>query len=225
MKIKDLELKEQPREKLKREGVNKISDLDLITILIKSGNKYKSCIDISKEILERINNLNNLVDLNINSFRDIKGLGETKILELISAIELGKRVYTKKERDIKQYTNPKIIYENIKEIFIGKKQECFYCLYLDNKAKLIEMKLLFMGTINQSLIHPRDIFREACLLSAYSIIMVHNHPSNDIEPSNADIEITNKILESSKMLGIYLQDHIIVGDNNYYSFYENGFIK
>ena len=106
--------------------------------------------------------------------------------------------------------------------FDDKEQEYFYCLYLDNRKKLKKKKLLFIGTINYSVVHPREIFKEAYMIGAVSIIIIHNHPTGDVNPSHQDIETTKKIIEVGKLLGIKIDDHVIVGQNNYYSFFENG---
>ena len=147
-------------------------------------------------------------------------------MELMAAIELGKRIYLNKEINYQEKLNdPKIIYQKNLYLFKGKKQEYFYCLYLDNKNHLIERKLLFMGTINRSVVHPREIFKEAYLLSASALICLHNHPSGDIVPSIEDIELTKTLVDIGRLQGIKVLDHLIVCDNGYYSFYDNGIIE
>ena len=121
----------------------------------------------------------------------------------------------------KELTSPKEIYEYTKYLFHNKKQEYFYALYFNSKQQLLSTKLLFIGTINQSITHPREVFKEAYLLSASSIICLHNHPSNDTTPSKADISFTKALIEIGKIQNIPILDHIIVGDDNYYSFYEH----
>ena len=125
-----------------------------------------------------------------------------------------------KDKNKLKLKNAKDIYDEMKYLFYGKKQEYFYCLYFNNKLELIERKLLFMGTINRSIVHPREIFKHAYLNSASSIVCIHNHPSNDIKPSKEDIYLTRQLIEIGKMNGILIADHIIVGDDNYYSFFE-----
>ncbi len=213
-------MEELPREKLIKYGVNKLTDSELLAIIIRSGSKNNSVFDISKEILKEIKSINNLQELSINSFNNIKGLGKVKKIELISCIELGKRIYLDNHQK-KNYTVIKDVYDDNIDLFYNKKQELFYCLYLDNKNKLIEKKLLFIGTINQSIVHPREIFKEAYLVSASKIICMHNHPSGDINPSSEDYSLTKKLIEIGNLLGIKVIDHIIVGDHNYYSFYDN----
>ena len=221
MRIKDLPVLERPRERLINYGVENISNEDLLAIIIKTGTKDKSVKDLAQEILIKLHDINNLNNINYNTFFDIKGLGHVKTIELIAAIELGKRICIEKEKiDICTYNKSIIIYENNKYLFKNKKQEYFYCLYLDNKNKLIERKLLFMGTINRSIVHPREIFKEAYLTSASGIICIHNHPSGDITPSMEDIYLTKSLISIGKIQGINIIDHIIIGENNYYSFYD-----
>ena len=144
-----------------------------------------------------------------------------KAIELLAAIELGKRINYKTEEKKKKLNNPEVIFQEMRYLFIDKKQELFYCLYLNEKQELIERKLLFMGTVNKSITHPREVFKEAYRLSASSIICMHNHPSNDLRPSKSDLEFTTSLVEIGKLQGIPVVDHIIVGDSSFYSFYEH----
>lgn len=223
MKIKEMPLYERPRERLIKYGSKNISNEDLIAIIIKSGCKENSVKDIALLILKRIQTINNLEDININTFKNIKGLGKVKIIELMASIELGRRIFLEKNINNNEvFNDPKKIYEENYHLFKGLKQEYFYCFYLDNKNKLIERKLLFMGTINRSIVHPREIFKEAYLHSATSIICMHNHPSGDVEPSMEDINFTKSLVEIGRLQGINIIDHIIVSDSHYYSFYNEG---
>ena len=220
MKIKDLPICDRPRERLINVGVENISNEELLAIILKTGTKDKSVKVLASEVLSKINSLNNLEMININTFKDISGLGKVKTIELMAAIELGKRIFIKNENNKKiKYDNPDNIYKENLYLFKGRKQEYFYCLYLDSKNNLIERKLLFMGTINRSIVHPREIFKEAYLSSASKIICMHNHPSGDITPSIEDIRLTKSLIEIGKLQGITLADHLIISDDNYYSFY------
>ena len=149
-----------------------------------------------------------------------------KAIELVASIELGKRMYLGNDNNNRlSLSNPEEIYKSSKYLFYDKKQEYFYCLYFDNKQRLIERKLLFMGTINKSIVHPREIFKEAYLLSASSIVCMHNHPSGDVNPSVEDIELTKALVEIGKVANIPIIDHIVVSNNSYYSFYENSILR
>lgn len=221
-KFKNLPECEKPRERFIKYGKENISIEDLIAIILKTGTKDISVKQLANNLLSEIREIENLKTINLNKLIEIKGIGKAKGIELLSAIELGRRVFYEKElNDKKELTDPFIIYNYFNPLFKHKKQEEFYALYLDNKKKYIDKKLLFKGTINSSLIHPREIFKEAYLLSASFIICIHNHPSGDINPSIQDITVTETLCEIGKIHGIYIIDHIIIGHNKYYSFYEN----
>ena len=220
MKIREIPKEERPRERLVKYGACNISNEELLAILIKTGTKKNSVKDIAGLVLKKIENLNNLENINMNTFIDISGLGKIKTIELMAAIELGRRIFLmKNNKENTIYDNPDIIYQDNLFLFLGKKQEHFYCLYLDNRNKLIERKLLFMGTLNRSIVHPREIFKEAYLTSASKIVCMHNHPSGDITPSPEDIYLTKSLIEIGKLQGIMVADHLIMSDENYYSFY------
>jgi DNA repair protein RadC len=220
IKIKDIPINERPRERLIKYGVNSLSNEDLISIILKNGCRDYNVKELSSIILNRMGDITNLRNLSINN-NDIKGLGTVKIVELLAAIELGKRVYYEKEKINIKLNNTTVIYNYFKDIFIGENQENFYAIYLNTKSMLISYKLLFRGTINMSCVHPREVFKHAVLESAYSIIIMHNHPSNDTTPSMQDEEVTYSLMELGKMMGIPVLDHIIFGKDNYYSFYEH----
>ena len=219
--IRDLPLFERPRERLIRYGVNSLSNEELLSIVLKTGTKSSSVKEVSNVLLKEIGDISNLRDIPINKLIKVKGIGKVKAVTLLAAIELGKRVYESKDEINIKLDSSKLIYNFIKKDLVYKKQEYFYCLYLDSQKYLIEKKLLFIGTLNHTSVHPREIFKNAYLLSADSIILIHNHPSNIVLPSKDDLLFTKKIIEIGKINGINVIDHIIIGNNNYYSFYEN----
>lgn len=222
MKLKKLPDEEKPRERMLKYGKESISINELIEIVLKSGTKKHGLKEISHNILSSVNNIKELKDMEVNSFMNIEGVSRIKAIELIAAIELGRRVYEDDcYREMVELTNPATIINYFHSLFKNKKQEYFYVVYLDNQKKYIDKKLLFKGTVNYSLVHPREIFKEAYMLSASYIVCIHNHPSGNASPSNNDIEITKIIKEIGNMHGIGLIDHIIVGVNNYYSFFED----
>ena len=221
MLIKDMKENERPREKLLKIGVNNLSDEELLAIILKTGSKGYSSKDIAISLLENVGGINNLKNISINSLNNIKGIGKVKKIELLSILELGKRIYLKRNNIKKKYIDPYYIYLDNKSLFYGLKQEYFYVFYLDNKKNLIERKLLYMGTINKSLVHPREVFKYAYILSASGIICMHNHPSGDVIPSNSDIELTKTLVEIGRIQGIEILDHLVVSDEKYFSFYEN----
>ena len=172
--------------------------------------------------MSSVNNINEFKDMEVNTLMNIEGMSKIKAIELVAAIELGRRVYMEDNyKQLVELTNPGAIINYFHGLFKDKKQEYFYVVYLDNQKKYIDKKLLFKGTVNYSLVHPREIFKEAYMLSASYIVCIHNHPSGDASPSNNDIEITRKIKEISNIHSIVFIDHIIIGNNNYYSFFED----
>ena len=219
-KIKELPTNERPRERLKSVGVNNLTDKEILSIILKTGTKDKNVNELSLDILNKYK-LFDLKNITINELTSIKGIGEVKAIELLSAIELGKRIFLRDSKKLLKLDNASKIYESSKYLFNGLKQEYFYCYYFNNKQELINKKLIFIGTINSATTHTREIFKEAYLLSASSIVCLHNHPSNDTTPSKADILFTEHLIKTGNIQGIPVLDHIIVGDNNYYSFYDN----
>ena len=221
MKLKEMPQTERPREKLLKYGKENLSDSELLAIILKTGSKGENVCNLSLKILNQIKNLENLKNINLETLTNIKGVGLAKGIELLALTELSKRIYYKQTTTKKEkYNNPKIIYENNKYLFDNLKQEHFYCLYLNNNKQLIERKLLFMGTINKSVVHPREIFKEAYKLSASSIICIHNHPGGNKNPSLEDINLTKTLVKIGQINGIPVLDHLIVTEDDYYSFYE-----
>ena len=220
LKIKDIPKNERPRERLLKYGVENLSNEELLSIIIKTGTKDYSVKAISQILLNELKDIKNLKTITLNKLTNIKGIGKVKAIELLASIELGKRVFEKEKKIEIKLNNSSIIYEYFKDKFINEKQENFYAIYLDSKSNLIAYKLLFKGTLNSSCVHPREIFKYAHLESAYSIIVMHNHPSGDSTPSKEDEKTTKTLMEIGKLMSIPIVDHIIFGKDNYFSFYE-----
>lgn len=223
MKVKDLPLKERPRERLMEYGKENLSNEELLSIILKTGNGKLSVKEVSNNVLNYFNGINNLKDATKEQLQQIKGIGLVQALTLLSVVELGKRIYMNDNfSDKLLLTSSNSIYNYMKYQLYDKKQEYFYCLYVNQRKELIERKLLFMGTLNRSVVHPREVFKNAYLCSASGIICVHNHPSGNVNPSREDIRLTNSLVELGQVNGIPIIDHVIIGDNDYYSFYEDG---
>lgn len=224
--IKDVPQDERPRERLVKYGAKNLSTSDLIAIILKTGTRDYSSKYLASEVLKLVKDVSDLKKLSLSKLISINGIGAVKAIEFLAALELGRRVYESKplENDLRCNSAHKI-FDHFKSEFSGVNQEYFYCLYLNSQKKLIDKKLLFKGTLNKSLIHPREVFKEAYLSSAAYIICIHNHPSGNVIPSNDDINITNTLVEIGYIQKIPVIDHIIIGENNYYSFYENGLIE
>lgn len=213
---------DKPRERLYNYGSEYLSNEELISIILKTGSKNYSVKEVALKLLETVGSIDKLKDIGISTLTNIEGIGRVKAIELKAAIELGRRVYINKSEDKIKLNNAISIYDYFKDVLGDKKQEYFYCVYLDTKGNYLGKKCLFIGTINNSLVHPREIFKEAYLLSANGIICVHNHPSGDASPSKEDMLITMKIKEIGIIHGINLIDHVIISNNSYYSFFDNG---
>ncbi len=159
--------------------------------------------------------------MTLSKLTNIKGIGKVKAIELLCAIELGKRVNVERKKINKKIRNSSEAYNYINSKFLYKTKEYFYVIYLDSKSNIIENKLLFIGGLNECVIDIREIFKHAHLLSAASFICVHNHPSGDVTPSKNDDIYTIELIKIGKLQKILLKDHIIIGNNKYYSYYEN----
>ena len=226
MKFKDIPDNEKPRERLFLYGSDKLSNEELLCIILKTGTKKYSVKEVASNLLSKIGNVKNLKDIGVNTLMDIEGIGKVKAIELRAIIELGMRIYKLEDiNSLVYFTSAIDIYKYFVSIYKEIYQEEFYCVYLDNKKKYLDRKKLFIGSINKSIVHPREIFKNAYLLSASYIICLHNHPGGDPSPSHEDIDLTMKLYEIGIIHSIPLLDHIIIGKDNYFSFYENGYFK
>lgn len=222
MKFRELPNEDKPRERLKLFGVESLSNEELLMIILKSGTKKYSVKELALEILKISEGISNMKNMTYQKLKTIDGIGEVKAIELVAIVELSRRIYMEKNAfDVIKCTDPETIIYYFNSLFKDKMQEEFYVIYLDNKKNYLDKMKLFVGSINTSTVHPREIFKNAYLLSASFIICIHNHPSGDPTPSREDIEFTNKLYEISNIHAIYLIDHIIIGRDCYYSFYEN----
>ena len=223
MKIKSIPITDRPRERLLEKGSSNLSNEELISIILNNGNKKNSVKEISNSLLEHIKDIRELKNMNYQELLKIKGIGNAKACILLALIELSNRMnQSVNTLNNKKFNNPEIIFDYYKNKFQNEMQENFYCVYLDKKKRIIKSKLLFKGTLDRSVVHPREIFKEAYLLSASSLICIHNHPSGSIEPSSEDLFLTKMLKEIGEIMGIKVEDHIIIGKEKYYSFFENG---
>ena len=222
VKIMDIPRSDRPMERLIENGVETLSNEELIAILLKTGTKGNSAKELSGLLLSKIGGIKKLNDINFEFLNSFKGIGKSKACILLSSIELSKRINREIDtiKNIK-LNNSELVYKFYKDKIGYKKQEYFYCVYLDNQKRVIEDKLLFIGTVNYSVVHPREIFKEAYSLGASAIICIHNHPGGVPLPSSQDIEVTNNLVNVGKLLGIKIVDHIIICKDKYYSFLEN----
>ena len=222
VKMKEIPINDRPMERLIENGVETLNNEELIAIILKTGTKGNSAKELGSLLLSKIGGIKKLNDVNFEYLNSFKGIGKSKACILLASIELCKRINREVDtiKNLK-LNNSELVYKFYKDKIGNKKQEYFYCVYLDNQKRVIEDKLLFIGTINYSVVHPREIFKEAYLLGASAIICIHNHPGGMSFPSKQDIEVTNNLVEVGKILGIKVVDHIIICKDKYYSFLEN----
>lgn len=213
-----------PREKLIKYGVKNLEEYELLSIILGFGSNSENVFDLSKRILEELNSIRDLLDLSYEELTNIKGIKSAKATKIIASIELAKRIFSYKSEDV-FLDNPKEIYRVFKYDFIGLKHEEFMVLFLDKRVRLIKKKMFSKGNNNLVLIDIKEIFNEAIKCSCCSLVLLHNHPSDYLVPSDSDINTTNRIISAGKLLEIDVLDHIIIGSNSYYSFLENDLIK
>ncbi|MDD4595511.1 MAG: DNA repair protein RadC [Candidatus Izemoplasmatales bacterium] len=217
--IKEMPLAERPRERLEKYGAQALSTCELIAIILHTGTTSASAIEIAQDIIFEIKEASTLKDITIAELSCFRGVGKAKAITLLAALELGKRALTEEKEKI-QLSTSLDVFNLLKDDLAALKQEVMVALYLDLKGRLIAKKQLFVGGINQSLIHPREIFKYAVKYSAYSIILVHNHPSGDPEPSQQDLDVTEVICEAGNLMQIKVVDHVIIGKNRFVSINE-----
>ena len=210
----ELEDIDKPREKLIKKGAKALKDYELVAILLGSGVKGKDVLKLSKEIVKLFKEDFN--SLSLDKLLQIHGLGVAKASQILSAIELSRRYLIKQNKTI---TSPKDIYDELREYY-DKKQEYFLCFYLDGANNICQKRVITIGTLTKSLVHPREVFAPAIEHRCASIIVAHNHPSNNLEPSSADLAVTEKLKKSGEILGIELIDHIIFSKDGYISLKE-----
>lgn len=224
IKLKDVPKEERPRERLLQLGATHLSNKELLAILIGSGTREASVMDLSQRLLMHFEGMKLLNDATIEELTAIKGIGPAKGVVILAAIELGKRM--NQYRPMEPYTikSPEDGANYVMEEMRQLPQEHFVVLFLDTKNQVIHQQTIFIGTLNSSVVHPREIFREAVRRSAASIICIHNHPSGDPTPSHEDIQVTRRLVEASKIMGIDLLDHIIIGNLKFVSLKEKGYV-
>jgi len=227
LKIKELPKDSRPREKLLEKGPAALSDAELIAILLRTGTRNCNVIDLANFILKEKDGLANLAVSSLESILNLtkgKGIGKDKAAVLAAAFELSRRInISDRYKTSYSLTSPEIVSKFILETRDLMK-EAFYVICLNSSNKVIKTYKITEGTLDASLVHPREIFKAAIDSLAKSIILVHNHPSGNLQPSGEDISITKKIIEAGKILEIKVLDHIIVGGGSYYSFFENGIV-
>lgn len=219
--IKDLPISERPREKLYSYGVQSLSNAELLAIIIRTGHQEDTAVDVAQRILNLDNKgLPFLTGVKLEQLTEIKGIGKCKAAQILAAIEIGKRINRWRADDKVRITSPMVIANLVMDEMRYLDKEHFNVALLDTKNQVLSIENISIGTLNASIVHPRDVFSIAIKKNANAIILLHNHPSGDPQPSNEDINITHRLSDVGNLVGIKVLDHIIIGDNRYVSFKE-----
>jgi DNA repair protein RadC len=219
MKIKDLPDSSKPRERFLKFGKEALSDAELFAIILRTGIINENVVDMSNRLIKEYS-LEKLFDCSLKELQEIKGIGPGKAMQILAISELGKR-YNNSKSPVKKITSAKDVYNYFKEKLKDEKQENFYVLILNNANNIIKEELISKGVLDAAIIHPREVFKPAIKNSASKIILIHNHPSGNPEPSKEDLEITKQLIEAGKLLDIKVLDHVIVGDEKWWSWVED----
>ena len=213
MKIKDLSRVDMPREKLAKYGTKKLKDYELLAVLLGSGIQGMNVLELSKRVLQKVHVIG-IQKITLKDMQGIKGLGSAKAAQVCALIELGNRLSNEQEIKI---LSGKDVWNMCSDIRDSKKEHVVV-FYLDTQHNILDRRIVSVGIVNMSLVHPREVFEPAIALGASSILLAHNHPSGEVEPSREDKRVTQRLLDAAKILDIELKDHVIVSKNSYRSF-------
>ncbi len=222
--IKDIPREDRPRERLIELGAGQLSNQELLAILLGSGTKQESVTSLAQRLLIHFEGVILLKDATIEELTAIRGIGAAKAVLILSAIELGRRIQQMKPVERYIIRSPEDGADFVMEEMRELKQEHFIVLFLNTKNQVLHRQTIFIGSLNASIVHPREVFKEAVKRSAASIICAHNHPSGDPTPSQEDIQVTRRLQECGKMIGIELLDHLVIGDRKFISLKEKGYL-
>jgi DNA repair protein RadC len=220
-----LPLDDRPREKLILRGVQNLTDAELIAILLRSGTKGKSVLSVAQELINKNKNLAVLASLSLSSLLKTNGIGKDKAATLLAAFEINRRIESQsKWLSEKKITSPKDVGDIFIPLLRDEVKEKFILVCLNSANKIIKYEVISVGNLNSSVVHPREIFKAAIENNSASVILIHNHPSGNPEPSSEDISVTKKIVESGKILDIPVFDHLIIAGNSFTSFIDKRII-
>lgn len=223
IRILDMQKDERPRERLVKNGAGSLSDSELLAIILRTGSKQENVLNLSQRILSRYN-LKQLSQTNLPQLMDINGIKESKAAQIAACFEIARRLESFNEDAKPRINSPLDVYRRIYPKMREQKKEMFIELCLDTKNQIIKEDTISIGSLNANIVHPREVFKVALSQSAAHIIVAHNHPSGDPTPSREDIEITKKLIEAGKIIGIEVLDHVIIGDGQHFSMKEAGHI-
>ncbi|AXN41657.1 DNA repair protein RadC [Peribacillus butanolivorans] len=224
MQMRDYPKEEMPRERFLQDGPQSLSNQELLALLLRTGTKEESVLQLSSRLIKSFEGLRLLKEASVEEMTGIKGIGEAKAIQILASVELGRRIQKLNDPDRYVIRSPEDGANYCMEEMRFLTQEHFVCLYLNTKNQVLHKTTVFIGSLNASIVHPREVFKEAFRRSAASIICLHNHPSGDPSPSREDIEVTKRLVECGKIIGIEVLDHIIIGEHKYVSLKEKGYL-
>ncbi len=224
MLIRDFPKDERPRERFLQDGAQSLSNQELLALLLRTGTQNESVMQLSNKLISHFEGLRLLKDASVEEMISIRGIGEAKAIQILAAVELGRRISNFTDQDRYVIRSPEDCANYCMNDMRFLTQEHFVCLYLNTKNQVLHKQTIFIGSLNSSIVHPREVYKEAFRRSAASIICVHNHPSGDPTPSREDIEVTKRLAECGKIIGIDILDHVIIGDKKYVSLKEKGYL-
>ncbi len=222
--IHDLPKAERPRERLASLGPEALSGQELLALIIGRGIPGKSAVNIAQELLSAFGNLNAVSRATVEQLSCVKGIGLAKAVQIKAAFELGRRQDLAPEVGQYSISDPSVLVKAIRKSIQDKAKEHFKAILLNTRNKIVAISTISVGTLNSSLVHPREVFKDALAHSASSIILAHNHPSDDPEPSDDDISVTRRLVEAGRLMGIDVLDHIIITRQGYTSLKEKGLL-
>lgn len=222
--LRDVPNEDRPRERMMTVGAEALSHAELLAILLRTGTKRESAVTLASRILTECGSLRGLVDMSIEEMTTIRGIGPAKAVQLRAGIELGRRLSRSRQGELPTIRKPSDAANLMMEELRYLKKEHFICLFLNTKNQVISRETLSVGTLNASLVHPREVFRSAIKCSSASIICLHNHPSGDPAPSPEDVALTRRLIEAGELVGIDILDHLVIGDNRFVSLKEQGYM-
>jgi DNA repair protein RadC len=219
MKIKDLPDSSKPRERFLKHGPEALSDAELFAIILRTGVVGENVMEVANRLISKFG-LVNLFDCSLKELQEIKGIGQSKAMQLLAMSELGKR-YNQEKNSVRRITCAQDVFKLFHTRLRDKKQEHFYLIMLNTKNNIIGDQLISKGLLDASVIDPREVFKPAIKNSASKVILIHNHPSGDSSPSSEDLKVTDKLVEAGNLLGLKVLDHVIIGNDNHWSWKEN----
>jgi DNA repair protein RadC len=220
--IRDLPVQERPRERLMQYGAEALSTAELLAIVLRTGTRSESALGLAERLVAALGSLKEVADATVEQLSQIKGVGPVKAVQIKAAVELGKRISAFSPETRPTIRSPADVGQLVMSELRHAAREYFKALLLDSKNQVLRIATVSVGSLNESIVHPRELYREAIRHSAAAVIVVHNHPSGDPTPSAEDIEVTVRLRDAGRVVGIDLLDHLVIGDGRWVSLKERG---